>query len=72
MIPIYEQGSGNGIGHGLDSFLNLFDCICSEHRKEGRAKAFAFIFMILRIRRFAIFLKIRVCLQSLIGYLVKN
>jgi hypothetical protein len=44
LIPIYEQGSGNGIGHGLDSFLNRFDCICSEHRKEGRAKAFAFIF----------------------------
>lgn len=44
MIPIYEQGSGNGIGHGLDSFLKRFDGICSEHRKEGRAKAFAFIF----------------------------
>ena len=44
MIPIYEQGSGNGIGHGLDSFLNRFDFICAEHRKEGRAKAFAFIF----------------------------
>ena len=44
MIPIYEQGSGNGIGHALDSFLNRVDGICSEHRKERRAKAFAFIF----------------------------
>jgi hypothetical protein len=44
MIPIYEQGSGNGIGHRLDSFLNRFDRICSEHREEGRAQAFAFIF----------------------------
>jgi len=52
MIPIYEQGSGNGIGHGLDSFLNRFDCICSGHRKEGRAKAFAFIFYDFTDKRF--------------------
>jgi hypothetical protein len=44
MIPIYEQGSGNGIGHGLESFLNRFGRICSEHREDVRAKAFAFIF----------------------------
>lgn len=44
MIPIYEQGSGNGIGHGLESFLNRFGRICSEHREDERAKAFAFIF----------------------------
>lgn len=44
MIPIYEQGSGNGIGHGLLSFLQRFDEICNEHLAEGRAKSFAFIF----------------------------
>jgi hypothetical protein len=44
MIPIYEQGSGNGIGHGLQSFLRRFDEICAEHLAKGRAKSFAFIF----------------------------
>ena len=44
MIPIYEQSSGNGIGHGLQSFLGRFDEICAEHLAKGRAKSFAFIF----------------------------
>lgn len=44
MTPIYEQGSGNGIGHGLSSFLRRFDEICAEHLSKGRAKSFAFIF----------------------------
>ena len=44
MIPIYEQGSGNGIGHGLSSFIRRFDEICTEHLSKGRAKSFAFIF----------------------------
>lgn len=44
MIPIYEQGSGNGIGHSQSSFMARFDEICKEHLEEGRAKAFAFIF----------------------------
>lgn len=44
MIPIYEQGSGNGIGHVLSSFLQRFDEICSDHLAKGRAKSFAFIF----------------------------
>jgi len=44
MIPIYEQGSGNGIGHGLSSFFRRFDEICAQHLAEGRAKSFAFIF----------------------------
>lgn len=43
MIPIFEQGSGKGIGHGLDSFIQRFDQICAEHATTGRAKAFAFI-----------------------------
>lgn len=44
MIPIYEQGGGQGIGHGLQSFLERFEAICQEHKKSKRAKAFAFIF----------------------------
>lgn len=44
MIPIYEQGSGNGIGHSQSSFMERFDDICKKHLEEGRAKAFAFIF----------------------------
>jgi len=44
MIPIYEQGSGKGVGHGLSSFLRRFDEICAVHLTEGRAKSFAFIF----------------------------
>jgi len=43
-MNIYEQGSGNGIGHRLSSFLLRFDEICAQHLTEGRAKYFAFIF----------------------------
>lgn len=43
MIPIYEQGSGNGIGHCLSSFLSRFDEICTDHLANDRAKSFAFI-----------------------------
>lgn len=44
MIPIYEQGGGNGIGHERTSFIDRFEEICTEHLSEGRAKSFAFIF----------------------------
>ena len=44
MIPIFEQGSGNGIGHDLESFLARFDEICAQHLAQGRARSFAFIF----------------------------
>lgn len=44
MIPIYEQGTRNGIGHGHLSFLQRFDEICAKHLSQGRAKSFAFIF----------------------------
>jgi len=44
MIPIYEQGSGKGIGHGLESFLDRFHAIAQEHVNQNRAKAFAFVF----------------------------
>lgn len=43
MIPIYEQGHSQGIGHGYDSFLRQFIEICESHLKNGRAKSFAFI-----------------------------
>lgn len=44
MVPIFEQGTGQGIGHGKRTFIERFDFICNEHIKTGRAKAFAFIF----------------------------
>lgn len=44
MIPIYEQGTGHGIDHSLDSFLVRFELLCQEHLCEKRARAFAFIF----------------------------
>lgn len=44
MYPIQEQGSGQGIGHSLDTFFDRFDSICEEHLAQKRAKAFAFIF----------------------------
>lgn len=43
MIPIFEQGHQEGIGHGFDSFLRKFIDICETHLKNGRAKSFAFI-----------------------------
>lgn len=44
MIPIYEQGTGHGMGHSLDSFSVRFELLCQEHLREGRARAFAFVF----------------------------
>jgi len=44
MIPIYEQGTGHGIGHSLHSFMSRFELLCQEHLREGRARAFAFVF----------------------------
>jgi hypothetical protein len=44
MIPIFEQGSGKGIGLNFDDFETRFNEICDKHVKTGRAKAFAFIF----------------------------
>ena len=43
MVPIFEQGKGQGIGHTFDTFLNRFIEICEQHLDTGRAKAFAFI-----------------------------
>jgi len=43
MNPIFEQGDGRGIGHGLDSFLRRFDEIILNHSSQGKALAFAII-----------------------------
>lgn len=43
MVPIFEQGYGQGIGYMFDSFLKRFIDICEEHLETGRAKAFAFL-----------------------------
>lgn len=43
MVPIFEQGQGNGIGHSFDTFLRRFIEICEEHLENTRAKSFAFI-----------------------------
>lgn len=43
MIPIYEQGKGDGIGHSFESFVKRFIDICNEHVANKRAKAFAFL-----------------------------
>lgn len=43
MIPIFEQGKGNGLGHSYNTFLSRFVEICEEHLNNGRAKSFAFI-----------------------------
>lgn len=44
MIPIYEQGSGKGIGHSVESFLARFEEIAISHIDDGRAKSLAFVF----------------------------
>lgn len=43
MVPIFEQGKGQGVGHSFDTFLTRFIEICEEHLQNNRAKAFAFI-----------------------------
>jgi len=43
MVPIWEQGSGHGIGYSLESFLDRFLEICAAHQSADQAKAFAFI-----------------------------
>lgn len=44
MIPIFEQGSGKGIGHTFETFIQSFDLICAKHNKQGKGRSFAFIF----------------------------
>ena len=44
MIPIFEQGNSQGIGHSFDTFIRRFSEICKNHIESKRAHAFAFIF----------------------------
>lgn len=44
MIPIFEQGSGSGIGHSADSFIRRFHEIAFHNINSGGAKALAFVF----------------------------
>lgn len=44
MIPIFEQGSGQGIGHNIRTFVDRFGAICQEHENQNQTRAFAFIF----------------------------
>lgn len=44
MVPVYEQGNNQGIGHSFDSFIKRFQEICQQHVDLRRAHAFAFIF----------------------------
>lgn len=57
MIPIYEQGRGQGIGHSTRSFSERFTELCREHLSGGRARAFAFIFYDFHDRDFKRILK---------------
>jgi hypothetical protein len=44
MYTIFLQGADRGVGMGYDEFVEEFEHICSEHVKNGKARAFAFIF----------------------------
>lgn len=44
MYPIQLQKGPRGIGMNYEEFVQTFTNICNEHLKEGRARAFAFIF----------------------------
>lgn len=50
MIPIYEQGSGQGIGHGREQFIKRFDEICAEHLEKRGRVLLPLFFMILITR----------------------
>jgi hypothetical protein len=44
MIPIFEQGGGRGIGMQVEDFQRRFEDLCRQLVRDGRARAFAFIF----------------------------
>jgi len=44
MHPIQMQAGDRGIGMGYEEFVKRFEAICQEHLRDGRAKAFAFVF----------------------------
>ncbi|WP_090375230.1 hypothetical protein [Dyadobacter sp. SG02] len=43
MVPIFEQGKGQGIGYSYPHFLKRLIDICESHLSDGRAKGFALI-----------------------------
>jgi hypothetical protein len=44
MHPIQMQEGPRGIGMGYKEFIARFEAICQEHLRDGRARAFAFVF----------------------------
>jgi hypothetical protein len=44
MHPIQMQEGPRGIGMGYKGFIAKFEAICQEHLRDGRARAFAFVF----------------------------
>lgn len=44
MYPIQMQSGKRGIGMGYEGFVKAFASVCLEHQREGRARAFAFVF----------------------------
>ncbi|MCM2557473.1 hypothetical protein NDQ41_01995 [Alcaligenes faecalis] len=44
MYPIQMQVGNRGMGMGYDQFVKTFNSVCLEHKKCGRARAFAFLF----------------------------
>lgn len=44
MHPIQMQEGNRGIGMGYEQFVGAFESVCHQHLKEGRARAFAFVF----------------------------
>jgi hypothetical protein len=44
MHPIQMQEGPRGIGMGYTQFIEEFTMICQSHLREGRARAFAFVF----------------------------
>jgi hypothetical protein len=43
MVPIFEQGNGQGIGYSYPDFLKRLIEICESHLSDDRAKGFALI-----------------------------
>lgn len=44
MYPIQMQVGNRGIGMGYEQFVETFQAVCVEHRQNGRARVFAFVF----------------------------
>ena len=44
MYTVFLQGADRGIGMGYEHFVAEFENICEDHIRNGRARAFAFIF----------------------------